>query len=71
MKAVRLVAVLIGVIAVPLHAELHAPVRMGCGIMTFDPVPGWGLDKKGLSQIWPTRGGVALDVRIMKLVRVR
>ena len=24
------------------------PVRMGCGIMTFDTVPGWGLDAEGL-----------------------
>ena len=24
-----------------------APVRMGCGIITFDTVPGWGLDADG------------------------
>jgi hypothetical protein len=63
MKAIRLFAVLIGVVAVPVYAELPAPVRMGCGIMTFDTVPGWGLDEKGLSQIGPTHGGVAVDSR--------
>jgi ABC-type Fe3+-citrate transport system substrate-binding protein len=26
------------------------PVRMGCGIMTFDTVPGWGLDEQGKSK---------------------
>jgi len=40
-----------------------APVRMGCGLMTFDTVPNWGLDDKGLSQIGPTHGGVAVDSR--------
>ncbi|MFM9195219.1 MAG: hypothetical protein ACKOWG_05655 [Planctomycetia bacterium] len=42
-------------------AAKPAPVRMGCGIMTFDTVPGWGLDAQGLSQIGPTHGGVAVD----------
>ena len=37
------------------------PVRMGCGIMTFDTVPGWGLDAQGLSQIGPTHGSVVVD----------
>ncbi|MFM8707263.1 MAG: 6-bladed beta-propeller [Planctomycetia bacterium] len=44
-------------------AAKPAPVRMGCGIMTFDTVPGWGLDSQGLSQIGPTHGGVAVDSR--------
>ena len=37
------------------------PVRMGCGIMTFDTVPGWGLDGEGKSQIGPTHGSVVID----------
>jgi hypothetical protein len=37
------------------------PVRMGCGIMTFDTVPGWGLDAQGASQIGPTHGSVVVD----------
>ncbi len=37
------------------------PVRMGCGIMTFDTVPGWGLDAAGKSQIGPTHGSVVID----------
>ena len=37
------------------------PVRMGCGIMTFDTVPGWGLDENGKSQIGPTHGSVVID----------
>lgn len=42
-------------------AEKAKPVRMGCGIMTFDTVPGWGLDENGKSQIGPTHGGVVVD----------
>lgn len=37
------------------------PVRMGCGIMTFDTVPGWGLRPDGNSAIGPTHGGVVVD----------
>lgn len=37
------------------------PVRMGCGIMTFDTVPGWGLRPDGKSAIGPTHGGVVID----------
>lgn len=37
------------------------PVRMGCGLMTFDTVPGWGLRPDGNSSIGPTHGGIAVD----------
>src|SRR6056297_3129168 len=37
------------------------PVRMGCGIMTFDTVPGWGLRPDGQSAIGPTHGSVVID----------
>ena len=37
-----------------------APVRMGCGVMTFDTVPGWGLSPEGKSVIGPTHGGVVV-----------
>ena len=37
------------------------PVRMGCGIMTFDTVPGWGLRPDGKSPLGPTHGGVVID----------
>lgn len=37
------------------------PVRMGCGLMTFDTVPGWGLRADGKSLIGPTHGGVVVD----------
>ena len=37
------------------------PVRMGCGEMTFDTVPGWGLRPDGNSAIGPTHGGVVVD----------
>ena len=43
------------------HAEETAPVRMGCGIMTFDTVPGWGLGEDGKSVIGSTHGGVVID----------
>lgn len=48
--------------ACPLIAQqLTAPVRMGCGIMTFDTVPGWGLRPDGKSSIGPTHGSVVID----------
>lgn len=37
------------------------PVRMGCGMMTFDTVPGWGLRDDGSSPIGSTHGGVVVD----------
>lgn len=36
-------------------------IRMGCGIMTFDTVPGWGLRPDGSSPLGPTHGGVVID----------
>ena len=42
-------------------AEPVKPVRMGCGAMTFDTVPGWGLLPNGHSALGPTHGGVAID----------
>jgi len=38
-----------------------APVRMGSGAMTFDTVPGWGLDENGKSVLGATHGGVVID----------
>ncbi len=44
------------------HAEdKQAPVRMGCGVMTFDTVPGWGLRPDGSSAIGSTHGSVVID----------
>ncbi len=37
------------------------PVRMGCGLMTFDTVPGWGLRPDGNSAIGSTHGAVVID----------
>ena len=49
-------------IALPLFAaDKVQPVRMGCGIMTFDTVPGWGLGEDGKSVIGATHGGVVID----------
>lgn len=42
-------------------AEKAQPVRMGCGIMTFDTVPGWGMRPDGSSPLGPTHGGVVID----------
>ena len=42
-------------------ADKVEPVRMGCGIMTFDTVPGWGLRPDGKSAIGPTHGAVVID----------
>lgn len=38
-----------------------APVRMGCGDMTFDTVPGWGMRPDGNSPLGPTHGGVVVN----------
>lgn len=49
-------------IALPASAaDTVAPVRMGCGAMTFDTVPGWGLGEDGKSIIGATHGGVVID----------
>ena len=49
-------------IAVPVFAgEKTQPVRMGCGLMTFDTVPGWGLGSDGKSVLGPTHGAVVID----------
>jgi hypothetical protein len=42
-------------------ADNVQPVRMGCGLMTFDTVPGWGLRPDGTSALGPTHGGVVVD----------
>jgi DNA-binding beta-propeller fold protein YncE len=34
---------------------------MGCGLMTFDTVPGWGLRPDGSSALGPTHGSVVVD----------
>lgn len=48
--------------SVPLTAaEKIQAVRMGCGSMTFDTVPGWGLGDDGKSVIGPTHGSVVID----------
>lgn len=41
-------------------ADTPQGVRMGCGGMTFDTVPGWGLAADGKSSIGPCHGGVAV-----------
>lgn len=42
-------------------ADKGLPVRMGCGLMTFDTVPGWGLRPDGTSALGPTHGSVVVD----------
>jgi hypothetical protein len=42
-------------------AENTSPVRMGCGVMTFDTVPGWGLGPDGKSVLGSTHGSVVID----------
>ena len=44
-----------------LAAGKTQPVRMGCGLMTFDTVPGWGLRPDGNSALGPTHGAVVVD----------
>lgn len=45
----------------PAQQEKVEPVRMGCGLMTFDTVPGWGLRPDGKSSLGATHGGVVVD----------
>src|SRR6478736_6319538 len=58
---ILLVIALLGLSFSVSAAEKAQPVRMGCGIMTFDTVPGWGLRPDGQSALGPTHGGVAID----------
>jgi len=54
-------AIVFGLALPTLAADTPLPVRMGCGHMTFDTVPGWGLGPDGKSAIGPCHGGVAVD----------
>lgn len=55
------VAILLSTSLTAFAGERTAPVRMGCGLMTFDTVPGWGLSPEGKSVIGPTHGAVVID----------
>jgi hypothetical protein len=59
----KLLAFLIALgLSLPARAsDKVAPVRMGCGIMTFETVPGWGLDANGKSVLGSTHGSVVID----------
>jgi hypothetical protein len=48
-------------LSLSISAADQKPVRMGCGNMTFDTVPGWGLGDDGKSVIGSTHGGVVVD----------
>ncbi len=49
-------------VALPVLAEDNTqPVRMGCGLMTFDTVPGWGLGPDGKSVIGSCHGSVVVN----------
>lgn len=55
-------AVVAALLALPgLAQEKAGSVRMGCGLMTFDTVPGWGLRPDGQSALGPTHGAVVID----------
>ena len=54
------IAVVFGLTLPVFAADKVQPVRMGCGIMTFDTVPGWGLGEDGKSVLGSTHGGVVL-----------
>ena len=57
-----LVFALVPGLALPaIAADTPQPVRMGCGLMTFDTVPGWGLGPDGKSVIGPCHGSVVVD----------
>jgi hypothetical protein len=54
-------ALVFGLAFPTLAADTPQPVRMGCGLMTFDTVPGWGLGQDGKSVIGPCHGSVVVD----------
>jgi len=54
-------SVLLSFAAPLVAAEQAKPVRMGSGTMTFDTVPGWGLDENGKSILGSTHGAVVID----------
>jgi hypothetical protein len=60
-RLIFVAAAILGLTFSSVAAEKAKPVRMGCGIMTFDTVPGWGLRPDGTSALGPTHGGVAVD----------
>jgi hypothetical protein len=51
-------ALVFGLALPVLAADKTQPVRMGCGVMTFDTVPGWGRAPDGESLIGPCHGSV-------------
>ena len=64
MRFSKICAGILTVLAMTLQGysqENVQPVRMGCGQMTFDTVPGWGLRPDGNSALGPTHGGVVID----------
>ena len=64
MKILSIVAscsLLLVVSASAMAQSKPSPARMGCGLMTFDTVPGWGLRPDGASAIGPTHGSVVVD----------
>ena len=61
-RSLAIAAALVFTLAPPaLAADAPQPVRMGCGLMTFDTVPGWGLGTDGKSAIGPCHGSVVVD----------
>ncbi len=54
-------AIVLSITLPAVAAEKMKPVRMGCGLMTFDTVPGWGLRPDGHSALGPTHGAVVID----------
>jgi hypothetical protein len=55
------VTIVLATILPVVAADKAQPVRMGCGLMTFDTVPGWGLRPDGNSALGPTHGAVVID----------
>ncbi len=55
------IALVLGVALPSFASDSPQPVRMGCGLMTFDTVPGWGLRPDGKSALGPTHGAVVID----------
>ena len=55
------VTIMLGSMLSAVAGEATQPVRMGTGQMTFDTVPGWGLNASVKSVLGPTHVGVVID----------
>lgn len=60
-RSICIAALTLGMASPGFALDTPKPVRMGSGLMTFDTVPGWGLNPEGKSSIGACHGSVVVD----------